>query len=427
MKKPNEIPSNLKRGALPEPHQALENIRRRNINRLIFAQLNINSLRNKFESLQRMINKNIDVLLISETKIDSSFPSAQFYLEGYATPYRLDRNANGGGILLYIREDIPSKLLNTDLSIEGFFVEIRLRKKKWLLCSSYNPKKNLIANHLKCIGINLDSQLGQYENFILMGNFNVEPNDANMKEFCQIYGCENIVKDKTCFKNPINPTYIDLIITNRPKSFQESEVIETGLSDSHKKASQKLNALARIAPYMCLEKRKTVMKAYIASQFGYCPLVWMFHSRSLNNKINSLHERALRITYGDRSSSFENLLKKDNSVSIHHRNIQALATEMFKVKNNIAPEIMKELFAPKMSSYDLCNNNSFKRRRVKSVWHGTESVSYLGPKIWDLVPSEIKEPGSLNGFKFKIKRWVPEGCPCRICKIYLGQVGFIVT
>ena len=194
-----------------------------------------------------------------------------------------------------------------------------------------------------------------------------------------------------------------------------------------KKASQKLNALARIAPYMCLEKTKTVMKAYVASQFGYCPLVWMFHSRSLNNKINSLHERALRITYGDRSSSFENLLKKDNSVSIHHRNIQSLATEMFKVKNNIAPEIMKERFAPKMSSYDLRNNNSFKRRRVKSVWHGTESVSYLGPKIWDLVPNEIKESESLNDFKFKIKRWVPEGCPCRICKIYLGQVGFIVT
>ena len=91
-----------------------------------------------------------------------------------------------------------------------------------------------------------------------------------------------------------------------------------------KRAIQKLNALARIAPYMCLEKRKTVMKAYVASQFGYCPLVWMFHSRSLNNKINSFHERALRITYGDRSSSFENLLKKDNSVSIHYRNCSKL-------------------------------------------------------------------------------------------------------
>ena len=67
-----------------------------------------------------------------------------------------------------------------------------------------------------------------------MGDFNVEPNDVTMKNFCQIYGCENVVKDKTCFKNPINPTCIDLIITYRPKSFSESEVIETTLSDFDK-------------------------------------------------------------------------------------------------------------------------------------------------------------------------------------------------
>ena len=67
-----------------------------------------------------------------------------------------------------------------------------------------------------------------------MGHFNVKLKDATMKNFCQIYGCKNIVKDKTCFKNPRNPTCIDMIITNRPKSFQESEVVETGLSDFHK-------------------------------------------------------------------------------------------------------------------------------------------------------------------------------------------------
>ena len=79
-----------------------------------------------------------------------------------------------------------------------------------------------------------------------------------------------------------------------------------------------------------------------------------------------------------------------------------LATEMLKVKNNIALEIMKELLAPKMSLYDLRNNNSFKIRRVNSVRNGNESVTYLGPKIWDLVPNEIKEFESLNAFKFKI-------------------------
>ena len=97
------------------------------------------------------------------------------------------------------------------------------------------------------------------------------------------------------------------------------------------------------------------MKAFVTPQFGYCSLVQMSHRRSLNNKINSLHERALRTIYGHRSHSFQDLLKKENCVSIHHRNIQALVTEMFKIKNSIAPEIIKEPFAPKMSPYGICN------------------------------------------------------------------------
>ena len=88
-----------------------------------------------------------------------------------------------------------------------------------------------------------------------------------------------------------------------------------------KKASQKLNALAKIAPYMNIKKRKTIMKSFITSQFSYCPLIWMFHSRHLNNKINSIHERALRITYQDSTSTFQELLNKNNSVSIPHRNL----------------------------------------------------------------------------------------------------------
>ena len=69
------------------------------------------------------------------------------------------------------------------------------------------------------------------------------------------------------------------------------------------------------------------MKAFIELQFGYCPLVRIFHSQSLNNKINRIHKRALRITYNGKSSSFQKLLEKDNSVTIHHRNIKILATE----------------------------------------------------------------------------------------------------
>ena len=116
----------------------------------------------------------------------------------------------------------------------------------------------------------------------------------------------------------------------------------------------------------------------------------MFHRRSLNNKINSIHERALRITYQDHISTFQELLNKNNSVSIHHRSLQALATEMFKIHRCLSPDIPREIFVPKISLYNLRRNNTFERRQVHSVYHGTESLSFLGPKIWDLVPLELK-------------------------------------
>ena len=99
------------------------------------------------------------------------------------------------------------------------------------------------------------------------------------------------------------------------------------------------------------------MKTFITSQFNYCPLVWMCHNRTMNNKINKLHERALRIVYGDKKLTFQELLEKDDSVTIHHRNLQKLATEMYKVKCNISPIPVQNLFTEKIHQYDLRNKN----------------------------------------------------------------------
>ena len=123
----------------------LRALRKKNLNKRIIAQLNVNSLGNKLEFLKERIQDNIDILMISKIKLDASFPIGQFLLNGYNNPFRLDRNAHGGGILLYVWEDIPSKLLLMEENlIEGFFVEINVRnKKKWLLNCSYNPKKRL--------------------------------------------------------------------------------------------------------------------------------------------------------------------------------------------------------------------------------------------------------------------------------------------
>ena len=92
-------------------------------------------MRNKFESLSTQVKGNIDVLMVSETKIDDTFPVGNFVIDGFSTPYRLDRDSNGGGIMLYVREDIPSNLLATDEKshIESFYVELNLRNEKWLI------------------------------------------------------------------------------------------------------------------------------------------------------------------------------------------------------------------------------------------------------------------------------------------------------
>ena len=186
-----------------------------------------------------------------------------------------------------------------------------------------------------------------------------------------------------------------------------------------------LYALARIAPFMDLKQRRNIMKVFFGSQFGYCPLIWMFHSRGLNNKINRVHESALRITYKDKSSTFQELLEKGNSVSIHHKNIQKLAIEIYKVLHGFSQSILNDIFLPVSRTYNFSRNDTLQRRRVNSVRHGTESISFLGPKIWNLVPSDIKLSQPLSIFKRKIKKWVPLQCPCRLCKIYLQHLGFI--
>ena len=108
----------------------LKSLRLNNVNRVIIGQININLIRSKFVDLVKVVRGNIDILMISETKLDVSFPTSQFYINGYTSRYRLDRNDKGGGILVYVREDIPSKLISQFPNAEGFFLEINLRKKK---------------------------------------------------------------------------------------------------------------------------------------------------------------------------------------------------------------------------------------------------------------------------------------------------------
>ena len=142
----------------------LKEIRIKNVNRIIIGTLNINSLSTKFEQLKLLIGNYLDILVIKETKLDPSFPDDQFFIDGYKKPpYRLDRNHSGGGLIIYVREDIPSKLLkkhNFTKNIEGLFIEINLRKTKFLLFGTYHSTQpeygTTDENYFKEVGQALD-------------------------------------------------------------------------------------------------------------------------------------------------------------------------------------------------------------------------------------------------------------------------------
>ena len=170
-----------------------------------------------------------------------------------------------------------------------------------------------------------------------------------------------------------------------------------------KKVGQKISALARIVRILPFHKRHIIMKTFIESQFSYCPLVWMFCSRKMNKKINHMHERALRLVYNDYSSSFEELLSKDKSLSFHHRNIHQVAIEVYKSINGLSPPFMSEIF----THHDTLGTRSgdkLVRPNINTVNKGDRSLNSFGPIVWNtMLPEQLKSCANLATFKHSLR------------------------
>ena len=171
--------------------------------------------------------------------------------------------------------------------------------------------------------------------------------------------------------------------------FRRQSSFDNYTTNSCRKTSQKLHTLSRAASYVSFVIKKDSFKDIIL-QFNYCPLVWMCHSRGLNNEINNLHERALRIVYNDKKSDFETMLKSDKSVTIHLKNPHYLVTEVYKVKNSISPDNIKDIFHfQEQENYNLRSHTHLPSRNMRTTWFRKETVSNLGAKIWLLLPEEL--------------------------------------
>ena len=201
---------------------------------MFFGHLSINYLRNKREFLEPFIRNHFDIFLVSETKLDSSFPESELRISGYRL-FRKDRNQCGGGLIFYVNEDIPYKTINTfnfPNSLEVLPLEINLRNKK-ILISCHKPASLNDEYFLDQLHGAFSFYSTTYGNLFLLGDFKISRDDELLKEFCNSFSLGHLIKTPTSYM-VTNPSSIDHIITNMTPLFMRSCTAETGICDYHK-------------------------------------------------------------------------------------------------------------------------------------------------------------------------------------------------
>ena len=151
----------------------------------------------------------------------------------------------------------------------------------------------------------------------------------------------------------------------------------------------------------------------------------MFCSRTSNNMINKIHERALRLILNDHTSDFDTLLQINSDTCNRHRNIQTLMIEIYKLKNNLNLPIMDFMFERRDNTYNLRNFQEFGTKRKRTVKMGLETLNCRSPQLRSILPENLRQIDTLVQIKESVKKWVCIDCPCRLCKLYLQNIGFL--
>ena len=210
-------------------------MRTQNFSNVIIVNLNIDSLTFEFDELRLVVTGISNILIITETRLEDTFPLSQFHIDDFSTPYRLDRNRNTGGILIYIREDIPGRVVTKHCcpkDIEALFIELNFRKCKWLLCGLYHSTSHKDQYFFDNIDKALDVY-SRYEKVILCRDFNSQICENYINTFIYHHNLQSINKEPSCYKNSNNPSCIYLFLKSRPRSFYQTKTF-TGLKDFHR-------------------------------------------------------------------------------------------------------------------------------------------------------------------------------------------------
>ena len=184
-----------------------------------------------------------------------------------------------------------------------------------------------------------------------------------------------------------------------------------------KKVARQLNVLQRLCKFLNDHTRLTVFKSFIKSNFNFCPVVWHFCSQTNTEKLEKLQYRALRIVYNDYQASYDELLKRVNTTTLHLGRMQSIALETFKCLNGIAPEYIRDLVKFKDNKYNFRYENMLQVPTVRTSRYGKNSFRFEAARVWNSLPNEIRCAKSFKEFKGLIHTWSGPKCKCSMCQL----------
>ena len=321
----------------------LSKCRYENPKSLIFGHININSVRNKFNSVCDILSNNlIDIFTIAETKLDESFPHGQFSLNGFSL-YRQDRNDRGGGIMTYVRSDIPNcrrqELENNIEGVEMIAVALTIDKEQWIIYCIYSPPSVKIETLISVLSSSLDKAMSISDNILILGDLNVNLLDntsastKSISELMTTYDLKNMVTGTTCFKSTENPTLIDLVLATKPRRFGTHVNFDPGMSDFHNLvAIPTRKHMPKPIPHKCKYRS---LKNFDESSFCKDLSQVPFHAAYIfedMDDISWMHEKLLLDVINDHAP-FKTKTIKDKQVPFMNSNLRKLLYKKRMLRN----------------------------------------------------------------------------------------------
>ena len=331
------------------------------------------------------------MLCIDETKLDSSFPDHQFKIEGYEfLPLRRDRNSKGGGKMVFIKEGFIAKQMKNfeTINAETICLELTINKRRWCILFAYRPPKTTKGDFFSEIYISLNKIIDKYDNIVLAGDLNIddlksysESSQNHLSDMKDVFSLTNLIKEPTCFKSQ-NVTLLDLILTNRPRSFMKSLSFEIGLSDCHNLVCSILRASFKNLPPKIVKYRD--------------------HKHFYQEKFHDLDSKLLQ---GDLFRNCEEPYEKLSEILIDILNFHAPLKQK-QVRGNQAPFMTKELSKAIMVKSEARNRylkwpsreNCVSHKKSKNICNSLtkKAKNMTNKKFWGTVKPFLTDKGCIS-------------------------------